>query len=97
MKRRVNKKIQDKEQQQVNTVLEGLPSAIKWRFRVTGFVTAMCVFLFVFILSFLTDFFGDQIATPSKYSQVETLAIQNPSSPVATNAFAEDAVVSRAS
>ncbi|MDR2540471.1 MAG: hypothetical protein LBD11_01490 [Candidatus Peribacteria bacterium] len=79
MKRRVNKKIQEKEQQQVNTVLEGLPNAIKWRFRLAGFVTAVCAFLFVFILSFLTDFFGGQISTPSKYTQVETLKAQDTS------------------
>ncbi|GHV26280.1 hypothetical protein FACS1894176_06700 [Bacteroidia bacterium] len=93
MKKRVNKRIKEKEQQQVNIILEGLPNPIKWRFRVMGFVTAVCVFLFVFILSFLTDFFGDQISTPSKYTQVEALSFQNFRLLEAGNSVVEDAVV----
>ena len=40
----------------------------------TGFVTAMCVFLFMFILSFFSDFFSNQIHIPAKYQQLEDQA-----------------------
>ena len=68
--RKLSKKIQEKQETADNQLLSMIPSFAKWRFRMTGFVAAMCVFLFVFILSFFSDFFGDALEIPQKYSYV---------------------------
>jgi hypothetical protein len=71
MKRKLNKKIQEKKEAQERIILANIPNFAKWRFRLTGFVTAISVFFFIFILSFFTDFFSHTIAIPSKYTKVE--------------------------
>ena len=69
--KKLTKKIQEKEELYQQQVINTVPNFVKWRFRLTGFMTAMCAFLFVFILSFFSDFFSDQISVPSKYQYVE--------------------------
>jgi hypothetical protein len=76
MKRKLNKKIQEKKDAQQREILKQIPSFAKWRFRFTGFVTAICAFVFVFILSFFTDFFSYKISIPSKYTKVEPFLLQ---------------------
>ncbi|MDR2190850.1 MAG: hypothetical protein LBP53_06895 [Candidatus Peribacteria bacterium] len=58
--------------------MKQIPNFAKWRFRLTGFVSAVCVFLFVFILSFFTDFFAHKLSIPSKYTQVENFPLPEP-------------------
>jgi hypothetical protein len=71
MKRMLNKKIKEKKEIQERAVLANIPNFAKWRFRLMGFATAVCAFLFIFILSFFTDFFSYKISIPSKYTKVE--------------------------
>lgn len=93
LKRKINKKMKAKKESDQREILVQVPSFAKWRFRLTGFVTAICAFLFVFILSFLTDFFGEQIFVPTKFTQVERLQLQNPSPELQVE---EDAVADQA-
>jgi hypothetical protein len=66
--KKLSKKIQEKKEATDNQILSTIPPFVKWRYRMTGFVAAMCVFLFVFILSFFSDFFGGELEIPQKYS-----------------------------
>ncbi|MDR0651124.1 MAG: hypothetical protein LBG59_07190 [Candidatus Peribacteria bacterium] len=76
MKRKLNKKIKEKKEAQERVVLASIPSFAKWRFRFTGFVSAICAFVFIFILSFFTDFFSyNTIFISKKYTKVESLAL----------------------
>jgi hypothetical protein len=72
LNKKLSKKIQEKKEVNDNQILSTVPAFAKWRYRMTGFVTAMCVFLFVFILSFFSDFFGNQIFIPHKYTEIES-------------------------
>jgi hypothetical protein len=76
MKRRLTKKIQNRQEMQEQKILAEIPSFAKWRFRLSGFVTAVCSFLFLFVLSFFTDFFSNQLFIPSKYVEVKYFDIQ---------------------
>ncbi|MDR3168457.1 MAG: hypothetical protein LBU27_01465 [Candidatus Peribacteria bacterium] len=57
MKKRLHKIIQEHKRQQEASILASIPSFAKWRFGLTGFAVAVCGFLFIFLLSFFTDFF----------------------------------------
>jgi hypothetical protein len=71
LKRKLKKKIQEKKDAQQQEILKTVPNFAKWRFRLTGFISAVCAFLFIFILSFFTDFFSHKIFVPSRYVEVE--------------------------
>ena len=88
--KKLSKKIQEKEEVYQQQIINAVPNFAKWRFRLNGFVTAMCAFLFVFILSFFSDFFTDQISVPSKYQYLENEAFIY--SELATN-LTEESVV----
>lgn len=53
LSRRISEKIQDTTIQQEQTLDAQLPFSLKRRYGLTGFVTAFCAFLFMFILAFL--------------------------------------------
>lgn len=76
LNKKLSKKIQEKKEVNDNQILSTVPAFAKWRYRMTGFVTAMCVFLFVFILSFFSDFFGNQIFIPHKYTEIESFWLE---------------------
>jgi hypothetical protein len=48
-------------------IIQSLPSKIKFRIALTGFCIAIAIAFALFMLSFLTDFFSDQIIIPQKY------------------------------
>ncbi|MDR0606828.1 MAG: hypothetical protein LBG52_00355 [Candidatus Peribacteria bacterium] len=57
MKKRLNKKMQEKKRQEEVSMLATIPFFVKWRFGLTGFAIATCGFLFIFLLTFFSDFF----------------------------------------
>lgn len=69
MEKRLHKKMREKQEEQEQLILLGIPNFVKWRFRLAGFATAVCAFLFLFVLSFFTDIFSDQLFVSSKYVQ----------------------------
>jgi hypothetical protein len=93
LKRKLNKKIQEKKEAQERKVLAGIPSFAKRRFRLTGFATAVCAFLFIFVLSFFTDFFSNKLFIPSKYIQKDTAFEIQTTNPTTSNQAKQQAKV----
>lgn len=69
--KKLSKKIQEKKETSNNQILNTVPTFVKWRYRMTGFVTAICAFLFIFILSFFSDFFGNELDIPHTYTYLD--------------------------
>ncbi len=53
--------------QKEREIIKALPRKIRFRIALTGFWTAIIVAFVIFMLSFFTDFFSDQIIIPQKY------------------------------
>ena len=68
--KKIAKAIAEKTSAAQEQVIATVPNFVKWRYRLVGFVTAMCAFLFVFILSFFSDFFSNQIYIPARYQRL---------------------------
>ncbi|MDD2537652.1 MAG: hypothetical protein PHU61_04170 [Candidatus Absconditabacteria bacterium] len=74
LSRRISEKIQDTTIQQEQTLDAQLPFSLKRRYGLTGFVTAFCAFLFMFILAFLGDLFSNQLPASYKYTTMDSSA-----------------------
>lgn len=54
-------------EQQTASLLATLPLSLKFRFALRGFWIAVLIAFLLFMLSFVTDFFGEKIIIPPKY------------------------------
>jgi hypothetical protein len=71
VRKKIEREIENREEKEKIDFIRNLPNFAKWRLRLTGFVSAFVVFLFVFVSSFFSDFFTGKIIVEENIISVE--------------------------
>jgi len=66
LREKLERKMTNKQESERTNFIKNLPSFAKWRLRLTGFVSAFVIFLFLFITTFFNDFFREKIIIEEK-------------------------------
>ncbi|MBQ7075025.1 hypothetical protein IJM86_08560 [bacterium] len=71
VRKKIEREIENREEKEKIDFIKNLPRFAKWRLRLTGFVSAFVIFLFLFVSTFFSNFFTGKIIVEENVISLE--------------------------